>query len=85
MIVDFETAKRMNKDGGGFPKSPHLAMWYVISAFVDDAGNMHSEGDILVSMLGYMAMEYYVPLSFTKTPFLIGNNRDKIIYAPPSI
>lgn len=84
MIVDFSTAKQFNEKGVVKPpNSPHLVMWYVVSGFEDNNGNLHSEGDILVSMLGYMAMEYYVPLAFTKKPFLIGKNKDKIIYAPP--
>lgn len=68
-VVSFETAKRLKE--AGFPQPTNdlfYKMWYVDGP------------ELCISMLGYMAMPYLVPLSFVKKPFL--PEYDKMIFAP---
>lgn len=71
-IVSFETAKKL-KDAG-FPQLTndiHFRAWYV-------------DGELCVSMLGYMAMTFFIPMSFVDKPFVWDQSKgnDKIIFAP---
>ena len=82
-IVSFETAKRLKDAGFPQPDSGFPHVWYAISDFLGADGKLHETFGTVISMLGYMAMEYVVPLAFNES-VEIGNGKYKEFFYAPS-
>jgi len=80
-IVTFETAKKLKEAGFQQPTNDlFYKTWYVDREFILTDGSTGKNWVLCVSMLGYMAMPYLVPLSFRDEHFL--PEYDKMVFAP---
>lgn len=82
-IVSFETAKRLKEAGFPQPDSGFPLVWYATSDFLGADEKLHETFGTVISMLGYMAMRYVVPLAFNES-VEIGNGKYKEFFYAPS-
>ena len=81
-IVSFETAKKLKDAGFPQPESGFPLIWYGISDFDGADGRRHETYGTVITMLGYMAMPYVVPLSFSENVELGKGKYKELIFAP---